>query len=243
MIKKRLLIIAGLFLFVLIAGGAYFWYACLAVKTVRYDSQLVVYWGGRSGNSMVLVSEDGSKALVVDTKMNRDAKKLRKSIAAKEVIVINTHSHADHTRGNALYPEAVVIAGAYSKEQWAFDSDRGRYPDQTLVPGSEKTIKIGSETIHIYNTGRAHSWNDVVVYCENRRLLAVGDLVFQGMHPGFIKKAGTHVEDWIKVLEMLPEKYNVKTVIPGHGKISDKGIIAEMKDCIIQIRNAVNDPD
>jgi glyoxylase-like metal-dependent hydrolase (beta-lactamase superfamily II) len=241
--KKKLLVIGAVIVVALAVAGGYFWYNYFAVKTIKYDSQLTIYWGGMAGNSIVLVSEDGSKALVVDTKAEGDAKDLRKNVTAKEVIIVNTHSHYDHTLGNSLYPEATIIAGAYSKEQWASVTKQSKYPDQTIAPKTEKVIKIGNETVHIYNTGRAHSWNDIIVYLEKRQLLVVGDLVFQDIHPALFLESGTHIGSWIKVLESLSEKYSIKTVIPGHGMVSDKSIIIGMRDYFIQISNAVNDPE
>ncbi len=241
--KKKLFVFSALLVLVLAIVGVYIWFTYLVVKTIRYDPQLTIYWGGMNGNSIVLVSEDGSKALVVDTKDGGDSKDLRESVTAKEIIIVNTHSHYDHTQGNSLYPEAIVIGGAYAKKQWASDSDESRYPDQTIELNEEKVIMIGSETVHIYNTGRAHTWNDVVVYCEKRQLLVTGDLVFHEIHPVLYSKIGSHVSRWIKVLETLSEKYNIKTVVPGHGRVSDKTIIAGMRDYFVRIGNATNDTE
>lgn len=239
--KKKLLIISAFLLASLAIGGGYLYYTYFVVKTIKYDPQLTIYWGGMSGNSIVLVSEDGSKALVVDTKTEGDAKDLRKTVTAKDVIIVNTHSHHDHTVGNSLYPEATVIAGTYSKEQWGEESKHNKYPTQAIAPNEEKVIKIGSETVHIYNTGRAHTWNDVVVYCEKRQLLVTGDLIFHHIHPYLNSKTGTNVGSWIKVMEALPQKYNIKTVVPGHGTVSDKTIITGTRDYFFEISSAVND--
>lgn len=237
---RKLLIFGALVVAALTAGGAYFWYIYFAVHTTKYDPQLTIYWGGMTGNSVVLVSEDGSKALVIDTKAKDDAKYLRKNVTAKDVVIVNTHSHFDHTMGNSLYPEATIIGGAYSKEQWASASAGSRYPDQTIAPKAEKTIRIGSEKVHIYNAGMAHTWNDVVVYFENRQLLVSGDLVSNGIHPFLMSQYGTYVGAWITVLETLSGKYRIRTVVPGHGLVSDKRAINEMKDYFVQISDAVN---
>jgi len=80
--KKFLLIICLLIVACLTVSG--FYYGKInkqfgKVETVQIDPQLTVYLGG-GGNSIVLTSEDGSKALVVDTKMGRAAKKLSEEI-------------------------------------------------------------------------------------------------------------------------------------------------------------------
>ena len=244
--KKVLLIVVLLIVVIIAVGGFYFWkiYQQFGkVETIQLDPQLTVYLGG-GGNSIVLTSEDGSKALVVDTKMRSAAKKLRDEVKASQIIIVNTHAHYDHTGGNALYPTAEIISGAYTKEQWDDDSRKtSRYPDVVLKPGEEKVIKIGSETVRIRNMGRAHTWNDVVVYCEKRQLLVAGDLVFIDMHAALHAKSGANVASWIGVLDSLSKKYKIKTLIPGHGKISDQTALAVMKDYFVSIGDAIGKPD
>ncbi len=244
--KKVLLIVVFLIVVIIAVGGFYFWkiYQQFGkVETIQLDPQLTVYLGG-GGNSIVLTSEDGSKALVVDTKMRSAAKKLRDEVKASQIIIVNTHAHYDHTGGNALYPTAEIISGAYTKEQWDDDSRKtSRYPDVVLKPGEEKVIKIGSETVRIRNMGRAHTWNDVVVYCEKRQLLIAGDLVFIDMHAALHAKSGANVASWIGVLDSLSKKYQIKTLIPGHGKISDQTALAVMKDYFVSIGDAIGKPD
>jgi cyclase len=240
--KKVLLIVGFLIVIIIAVGGFYFWkiYQQFGkVETVQLDPQLTVYLGG-GGNSIVLTSEDGSKALVVDTKMRSAAKKLRDEVKASDITIVNTHAHFDHTGGNSLYPAAKIISGAYTKEQWDNDSKKtSRYPDVALKPGEEKVIKIGSETVSIRNMGRAHTWNDVVVYCEKRQLLVTGDLVFIDMHPAMYAKSGANVASWISVLETLASRYKIKTLIPGHGKVSDQSALAVMKDYFVDIGDAI----
>jgi glyoxylase-like metal-dependent hydrolase (beta-lactamase superfamily II) len=244
--KKVLLIVVLLIVVIIAVGGFYFWkiYQQFGkVETVQLDPQLTVYLDG-GGNSIVLTSEDGSKALVVDTKMRRAAKKLRDEVKAAEITIVNTHAHYDHTGGNALYPSAKIISGAYTNEQWDNDSKKtSRYPDLALKPGEEKVIKLGSETVRIRNMGRAHTWNDVVVYCEKRKLLVTGDLVFIDMHPALYTKSGANVASWIGVLDSLASRYKIKTLIPGHGKILDQTALAVMTDYFVSIGDAIGKPD
>jgi len=244
--KKVLLIVSLLIVIIIAVGGFYFWkiYQQFGkVEIVQLDPQLTVYLGG-GGNSIVLTSEDGSKAVIVDTKMRRAAKKLRDEVKAAEITIVNTHAHYDHTGGNALYPSAKIISGAYTNEQWDSDSrKKSRYPDLAIKPGEEKVIKIGSETVRIRNMGRAHTWNDLVVYCKKRKLLVTGDLVFIDMHPALYTKSGANVASWIGVLDSLASRYEIKTLIPGHGKISDQTALAVMKDYFISIGDAIGKPD
>jgi glyoxylase-like metal-dependent hydrolase (beta-lactamase superfamily II) len=244
---KKLLLIICLFIVTCLTVGV-FYYGKInkqfgKVETVRLDPQLTVYLGG-GGNSIVLTSEDNSKALVVDTKMGKAAKILRETVKAADITIVNTHAHFDHTGGNSLYPSAKIISGAYTKEQWDNESKKtSRYPDVALKPGEEKVINVGDESVHIRNMGRAHTWNDVVVYCEKHKLLVAGDLVFIDMHPAVYAKSGTNVASWINVLGSLSNQYEIKTLIPGHGKISDQSALVTMKDYFVSIGDAIGKPE
>ena len=243
---KRILLIVGFI--ILIASAAVGWYVWssyskfMKVEVVTKDPLLTIYLGG--GNSVVLHSEDGKTALIVDTKMRSAAQALKSHIKAENIIIVNTHDHLDHVGGNALYPAAKMIAGAYAKEQWDKDSSQAsRYPDTVLKPGEEQILKIGGETVHLVNMGRAHTYNDVVVYFENRKLLVTGDLVFNQMHPALIARSGTKVALWIDTLEKLSKKYKIQTLIPGHGPVADQNALLAMRDYFTSIRNAIGRED
>ena len=104
-------------------------------------------------------------------------------------------------------------------------------------------LKIGSETVHIYSTGRAHTFNDVVVYFENRKLLVTGDLVFNNMHPAVLPKSGTKVALWINALDALSKKYSIKTLIPGHGTVADQNALVVMKDYFVAVGDAIGNKE
>jgi glyoxylase-like metal-dependent hydrolase (beta-lactamase superfamily II) len=242
---KKILIIAGAIVLVVVVVAVFLgWQGFrnfMAVETVQPDPQLKILLGG-GGNSIVLTSEDGLHALVVDTKMASAAKTLKSMVTAGDVTIVNTHFHADHTGGNTLYPGAKVIAGSYTQEQWNNGAGKNRYPDETVKPGEEKVLQIGSETVHVRNMGRAHTWNDVVVYLGKRKLLATGDIIFLDRHPVLFAGSGANVASWTAVLDSLQTLYDVTTLVPGHGKVSDKGAIAWMKEYFTSARNAIGDP-
>ena len=213
----------------------------MRVNEVTVDDHLLVLEGG-GGNSIILTSEDGSRALVVDTKMGSAAKDLAARVTAKSVVVVNTHLHRDHTGGNRLFPDATVISGSYSRDQWRKLCGKTRFPDILLQPGQDTAITIGSETVHLRNMGAAHSWQDVVVYLEKRKFLMTGDLVFNHLHPALFVQGGSNVASWIDVLDTLIDRYQPSRVLPGHGVLSDQNALREMKRYFVTIRNALGDP-
>ncbi|MBP7738482.1 MAG: MBL fold metallo-hydrolase [Spirochaetes bacterium] len=243
--KKALLVIGLLILVVAAVAGIFIWkdfQKFMAMEVVKVDPQLTVFIGG-SGNSLVLTSDDGRQALVVDTKMRGAAQEMRDTVKAEDIIVVNTHSHSDHTAGNTIYPKAKIIAGAYDKNEWDVASDKSRYPDITLKPGEEKELKIGKETVILRNMGRAHTTNDVVVYIKNRKFLVTGDLIFLDMHPAVIAKSGANVSLWIKALEDLKDRYDIEKLVPGHGKLSDRNALVVMKEYFTSIGDGIGNKE
>lgn len=242
--KKALIIICSIVVVLLVAGAIYIrpmYQRFIAVEAQDYGTGLTVFIGG-GGNSIMLVSADGKEALLVDPKMGPGAKKMKAAVKAERITIVNTHSHSDHAAGNILYPGAKIIAGAYTKEQWALDSENSRYPDITLRPGNEMKMRIGDETVILRNMGRAHTMNDMVVYLEKRGLLVAGDLVFMDMHPVLFGRSGSSATLWIGVLDDLRGRYDVKILVPGHGGVSDGSALAVMKDYFISMGASVGDP-
>jgi glyoxylase-like metal-dependent hydrolase (beta-lactamase superfamily II) len=239
---KKNLIIAGAVLAVIVLSCAILivigYNKYMTLETVQIDPRMKVYLGG-GGNSVVLTSKSGDSALVVDAKMGTAAEKMRKQVSARDIIVVNTHAHMDHTSGNTLYPGALVIAGAYTKEEWAQFGKKARYPDEIVETGKEMIIKIDDETVHVRNMGAAHTSNDVVVYFENRKLLMTGDIVFLGMHPALFPEKGTVVGTWLHALDTLPALFAIEKLVPGHGPLSDGSALGTMKEYFTSIRDAI----
>lgn len=241
MFLKKILLSLALFIGLILAGvGFFFWKTFrkfMVTATLQPDPYLTIFIGGAS-NSLLLKAEDNSKALVVDSKMGGDAKKLRGQVTAAEIVLVNTHIHPDHIGGNDLYPTATVIAAAYPREKWSEDS---KYPDQTLQPGEEKLLQIGSETVHILNLGPAHSAQDVVVYLENRKLLVCGDLVFEDMHPIMIDPDGS-ADAWLAALELLEQRYDIQGIVAGHGAMLERSALVAQKEYFASIRASLDNP-
>lgn len=243
---KKNLIIAILVVIIFLGIGAFFtrraYHRYMTIEAIFLDPKCTIYLGG-GGNSLALTSEDGATILLVDTKMKIAAKELRKAITAPTVILVNTHNHRDHTEGNALFENARLIAGAYTPEQWRQGNASSRYPDETVKPNEEKILHIGTETVHVRNMGRAHTTNDVVVYCERRKLLMTGDIVFLGSHPVLFAKSGCNVTSWINVLDSLYNRYAIDVLVPGHGKVTDRSGLLAMKEYFTSITESIGNPE
>ncbi|MEW6515372.1 MAG: MBL fold metallo-hydrolase [candidate division FCPU426 bacterium] len=240
--KKILLWTAGVLILIGAAAGLYLGPVMskfLSISLVQPDPNLVIMLGG-GGNTVLLKSPDNRDVLIVDTKVGSGAKRLKAYVDSwapgARVVIVNTHEHADHISGNPLYPGARLITGP--------GADSGVAGEQTtrLAAGEETALAIGDETVKIRNLGQAHAWDNLVVYLENRKLLATGDLVFNRWIPVAMKQGGTHIGKWMQALDGMLAAYPAVMVVPGHGDVSGRSALESQRAFFADITEAAGDP-
>jgi cyclase len=242
---KKAMLITGIFMIVLAASAAISMYptyrGVFNPEDIAIDKNLTVVTGG-GGNSGILVTEKA--VVVIDTKMGPDAEKLYKSAislaGSKPVIVINTHYHGDHTSGNHFYAGDKIYIGAYDKGFLESEVSDENMP--TNFVRDSLILNLGDEVVEVYNLGQAHTWDDMVVYLKNRQILFSGDLIFNKINPFLVRKSGANVISWIAALDTLLNRWEIKTIIPGHGNPGGKEIALAMKQYFLDMENVYEDP-
>ncbi len=96
-----------------------------------------------------------------------------------------------------------------------------RYPDITF--SDIYKLKIKNERITLEYPGPTHTNDNIVVKFSNHNVIHTGDLIFNGSVPYVITDHGANINNWISTLDDLYIE-NIKTVVPGHGEITDKEI-------------------
>jgi cyclase len=170
--------------------------------------------------------------------------------------LVNTHSNGDHTFGNQLVQGAEIIASKACAEEMKHDngaqrlaemkraatsaSEAGAFLNEIFAPfdfnGIDVTMptftfehelvrKIGNKTVRLIEVGPAHTRGDVLAYVPEDRMIFTGDMLFINGHP--IIWAGP-VGNWIKACQMMLD-FDLETVVPGHGPITDKRGVAAVK--------------
>ncbi len=183
---------------------------------------------------------------------------MRKSIPAAAHIdmVVNTHANGDHCWGNELVASAQIIASARTAEEMIKEVSPGQlamllkeapqlgklgqfasgifapfaFENITLTPPNktfegELTLKVGDKTVHLIEVGPAHTRGDTLVHIPGDRVVFTGDILFIGGHP--IIWAGP-TSNWLRACDRILEM-DVETIVPGHGPITDKKGVAEVK--------------
>jgi cyclase len=187
------------------------------------------------------------EVLVVDTLM-LPASQGRELVAglgrlapAAPKLVLNTHFHGDHTFGNMLFADSVIMAHngvrrrmeemgvgmiersiRFRPEHEAeFRTVKITLPSLCYSHGL--TLHLGRRRVEMFHPGPAHTDGDTVVYLPAEGVLFPGDLLFTGIFPAVLPETDTR--GWVKVLTEL-ESLPVDKVVPGHGPLST---VKEMK--------------
>lgn len=182
---------------------------------------------------------------------------MRKSIPAAAHIdmLVNTHANGDHCYGNQLVADANIIASVRTAEEMSdltpqqfaalikrapelgqlgafavrsfgpfdFNNITLTLPKQTFE--GWMSLKVGDKEVHLMEVGPAHTRGDTMVHIPSDKVIFTGDILFIGGHP--IVWAGP-VSNWIRACDIILG-LDVETIVPGHGPITDKKGVAEVK--------------
>lgn len=183
---------------------------------------------------------------------------MRRSIPAAAHIdmVVNTHANGDHCYGNQLVADAQIIASARTAEEMVEGANPkllaailkqapqfgqlGEYmgrifgsfefdnitvtPPKTTFEG-EYSLTVGDKAVHLIEVGPAHTRGDTLVYIPGDHVVFTGDILFIGGHP--IIWAGP-TSNWLRACDRILGM-DVETIVPGHGPITDKQGVVEIK--------------
>lgn len=175
--------------------------------------------------------------------------------ASKIKTVVNTHSNGDHCNGNSLLPDADIVSSVAAREGMQKESPQmmaqllkqapmmgavGKYfveafgtydfanveqrlPTKTFT--GELKVGVGKKDVQLIEVGPAHTEGDVLVYSPNDKVVFTGDILFIDGHP--IMWAGP-TANWLKACDKIISM-DVEIVVPGHGPITDKKGVKEIK--------------
>ena len=94
-----------------------------------------------------------------------------------------------------------------------------------LTFSGELTLQVGGREVQLLEIGPMHTHGDLMVYVPDAKTLFASDALFIGSTP--VIWAGP-VENWLKALDKILDM-EVLTIIPGHGPITDKEGVQQVK--------------
>jgi cyclase len=197
-----------------------------ALEVQQLKDNLYVVKGG-GGNTTIFITSKG--VVVVDTKNPGWGQPLLekiKTIGDKPVImIINTHSHADHTSGNVAFPPGVEIVAHENTKKNMLNMDFFKKPENarglpTKTFKDKMSLFSGKDQIDLYWFGPTETGGDTWVVFPALRTMASGDafprlaVTILNMNNG--GSPLTAPETLSKVVTGIK---NVDTIITGHDDI------------------------
>jgi len=178
--------------------------------------------------------------------------------------LVNTHANGDHCYGNSevvtKWPGVEIVASTAAAEEMPevppamldglnqapgdvgdlFRSFFGEFdfsgielelPTRTFDDRLE--LDVGGRSIELIEVGPAHTAGDVIVHVPDASTVYTGDILFIGGTP--IVWAGP-LSNWIAACDLMLSM-DVTTVVPGHGPLTDRSGIVEVRDYLVLVES------
>jgi cyclase len=248
-------IVLGLYLVTALFGGATFANA----ELTKIADNVYSYVGVKdaspassfAANAGIVIGRDG--VLVVDTLISakegeRFLADIRKVTDKPIRYVVNTHTHLDHAFGNCVFARQGATIISHEADRRYLEKmgeltlkkagNYGLTPEQMagteiVLPSvtfdGQLTIDLGGETVELIHTTSSHTEGSVVVYLPAKKLLFAGDILFTDFHPYLVDG---DIPGWTKTLDALLAM-DVERIVPGHGPLSAKKDLREMKEYLL----------
>ena len=195
---------------------------------------------GDGGNVAVYVTGEG--VILIDDKFEQDHEAIMekvKSVTSQPVkYVINTHHHADHSGGNVKFAGlAEIISTANARANIVEQKQPGAPASMTpagVVFSKDCAVFLGGKEVRAAWYGRGHTNGDAVIYFPALRTIHTGDLMANNS-PLIDYNGGGSVAEWAKTLDEAL-KLDFDTVIPGHGKVTDKAGLLAYRNNVDKLR-------
>jgi len=192
------------------------------LQTIKVRDNLYMIANG-GGNTGVFITSAG--VVLVDTKNPNNGPGILEQVGTitnKPVtMVINTHTHADHTGSNEYFTDNVVFVAHENtktnmEKMTQFAGEKAKFlPSRTFK--DTMTIGAGADQIVLYYFGRAHTSGDSFVVFPALRAMHSGDAFASKGFPLIdVPNGGSAVEYGQTLAKAASTIKNVDTIINGH---------------------------
>lgn len=195
------------------------------------DNLYVLHGGCMCGNTTFYVADTG--VVMVDTKVAGQGQAILdqlRTVTDKPIeLIINTHTHFDHTGSNAEFGSVDRIVTHENAKMSlmkdscapvtncdAFKGENAQYlPNLTF--SDKLTINLGNDSVDLYYFGPGHTDGDIWITFPDIRVAVGGDLFgAKGMPFIDVQNGGTALEFGETIANAANGLENIDTVISGH---------------------------
>jgi glyoxylase-like metal-dependent hydrolase (beta-lactamase superfamily II) len=179
-----------------------------------------------------------------------------KYISPKPVkYVFDTHHHGDHVYGNALWTQQGATTVAFQgvaeemkrlePARW-LDAAKARpdvadlhrdapEPPKQIVNEDLYVINDGERKVEFRHFGWGHTRGDGYVYLPKEQVICTGDAAVNGPYNNL---RDANIANWPEVLARVG-KLKIKSVLPGHGMMGGRDILAGQEQFLRELYQAV----
>lgn len=187
--------------------------------------QEVGKWGLVAATGLIVM--DGKDAYLLDTPWSdQDTQALLDWIVAKGYRLkgaVVTHFHKDASGGLGLLNDKKIPTYAFHKTNQLLRDNKSATASNIF---SDKRMTLVKDKVELFYPGPGHSSDNIVVWLKPQGILFGGCFVKGLYSKGLGNLEDANVTAWLgsitNTINTFPE---VKTVVPGHGKIGDASLL------------------
>ena len=206
---------------------------------------------GFGGNATVIATPQG--VVLVDSMMRPASEALLALVEERfdepPRLLVNTHFHGDHSRGNDVFNAAGVLTIAHDamraritvrryselSERWIEARPDAGWPAASY--SHALTLHWGEERITLQHLPAAHTAGDTVVRAEAANVISTGDIFVHGVWPIIDTHAGGGVDGTVEALGAIIAMADDDTrIAPGHGPAAGRADVIAFRDRLVRFR-------
>ncbi len=204
----------------------------------KIDNQFSLFLGG---SCVCGVLGDAEQTILLNTNSGTAAIQLQQIVEhqfkSQRLSIFNTSVAADFFSGNQYFSSAIKFYLPTVSE----NELRGAWPDRpehVELILEERTFVVGQETFVVVPVTDSSSHCDLAIFLKSRKVLFLGALFFNGIHPILRSHNGMNVGNWIRNLESLYSRFQPLKIVPAEGDLASP---EELKKFIAYLK-ALSDP-
>lgn len=215
---------------------------------VRHVAGKVYVIAGAGGNMVVFAGDDG--IMLVDTNFIPFYDQIMaaiRQISDKPIrLVVNTHSHLDHVQNNENMAKLGAVIFAHPNLRMAMRAVAGTGSNPSgglpvVTSSGVLTFHFNGEEVVFVPLKPSHTDGDAAVYFPGSDVWAFGD-AFTRDTPAIGISSGGTIEGFVDNYNLALDMTTPRTIfVPGHGQLSTRADLTEVRDVITTIHARFRD--